>query len=353
MRTIVCFIVLFTASIYTTSTATAQELDRKSRVLQKRLDLYENNLLQTKWQPGRGVTLLTVEKGEQVWKDYAENSKKNIPNTNSCYVPSLEVDEKKAAITSHFVFSTDEMYMFAYTTDWQRGDNLIWKICTKNDKLIVHSSAYEAGYEFDDPSVANGDGCGASSTVIKFEELHRDSPLFLSVTLRRCMDEENHHELLFHLDEKTLKEVEGSRMDMDYEEHPSQPWRWWHPEEGFTPRTYELSERGNATWTRKARKRLSGLHSEHEQVSVSRTCEYEKKSRRVTCTEKILKKARLDYYSIAMTYLYHCKTEKSKCEDVLKSDFDNLINNGFLIEKEELNRVLNNYKYILIDIVKD
>lgn len=348
MRTVVCFIILFISSMHITSIAAAQDMDRTSRILQKRLDLYEDNLLKTKWKPDRGVALLTVENGDKIWKDYAENLKKNTAEDNVCYVPSLDIKNDESSVTAHFIFSTDEMYMFVYAGDGWHGDyNLVWSICTKKYKQVTHSGSYEGGYDFNDPSIANGEGCGAGWTVMKFEEMHVDSPLFLSITSKRCKDDENHHELLFHLDEKKLKEVEGSRMDMDHDAHPYQPWRWWPPKDGFIPREYTLSIEGGSTWTRKLRKRIPEFYTgtntdNYEKVSVSRNCKYKKKSRRVVCTEKILKKATLkEYIDVIISNLRECDMKREECIKMQTKEVDNLIKNGFTLEKKVVEKADN------------
>lgn len=322
-------------------TGDASDGKLQAYIKQLRKENRDTHLQLTGWKPGRGVKLLDDKAARQVWNHYEEACEAS--HIENCWMPSLSKVDGSSVIT-YFVFETRHHHLLAYTILNQHGPNLNWFIAHKHfPHRIIDSMQYEAGYDYDDPSLPSSHGsCGASTTLIRFRELTKKGPFFLEVVLERCQTHSNRHELLFHLDSETLVEVENSRMDMDYSIHPTRSWRWFYEGEHYQPREYEWNERGEAKWTRRLYKYLEGEWGRYYSgVLVERQCQYSQEKKAVICHETLLKQAILEDYDNYMRNMDKvCSHEKTPCTKSHEEIVEELRSIGFVINEKDIERYI-------------
>lgn len=321
-------------------------LEKKTEKARKlEIDDSNNSILRkTHWIPNRGVDLLSNEEAKRVWTDY--NSKWVIKNhtipEGVCWLPKL--DDPSEHIIDHLVFSTPSAYIFVYNIDKQfrSFEKPVWSICEKETYKPAKYVWTEGAPDEDESPLSTGldHSCGGWVTQARFRELDRNGALFLEVIRYRCQDNENHYELMFHLNKTEIKEVAGSRMDMDYKNHPYQPWRWWYDGEKYKPRQYKWSG-DKVVWQRNLKKVIEGQFNRdrYPQVFVKRKCAYNTEVEEVICEEKITKSKpfKEEAYTLFLEREDVCERGKRKytgCDKTLEEDMAELIEEGFDIEEK-------------------
>lgn len=241
----------------------------------------------TLWMPERGVRLLNKETSKEVWERYNQEP------------------HKTDKINALSVFETKHLHLVVFNVPYY-GIN--WHVYSRKDgSLEFASEGISGGYDHRGPKHGGMGGCtaGSTTTSVNFRQYTKEGPLFLEVYVPGCREGNAHHEFLFHLDEETLREVEGSRFVMnDYYNTTelSRGWRWWPKNNEYVRLGYvNWSDKGEMQWTRKFNTHLRSLISRggssdeynYPQPEVHRHCRYDKTARRVRCEAEIVRKVTL------------------------------------------------------------
>lgn len=238
----------------------------------------------TYWQPKKGVTLLSDESAQKTWAEYHADclvAEKKTP----CL---FSKGDEWSYLTSLVVFRTDFLVIFVYTRFQLHSENPNWLVYKKDTReLLYNAHGLDAGYDYETSPPKGTEACGYTvHTSSRFRPYTKEGPLLLETHINVCQRDENHHEFLFHLDETTLKEVEGSRMVMDHRFYiEDRPWTWWYEgEKYFRFGKLGWNKDGERTWTRQLV--VSPLGDEFFGFQGSRfeqTCHYDKKKKAIQC----------------------------------------------------------------------
>lgn len=248
----------------------------------------------TMWMPDRGVTLLKDDSARQVWKKMKKTS---------CSIP----DFGENGLQAFKVFRTEYLYIFTFHT-WEGID---WTVCQKdNGHTEFQAANISAGYANGDPKQPF-DNCSSGSvgTTVRFRSYEKDGPLLLEVHVPGCRGGESHHEFLFFLDQKELKEVPGSRFVINDYYHNADSlrgWIWWPV--GKYSRFGEMRwERDQLSWSRRVYKLPLMLSSSenpnnkkltYTKSMYSLECMYSLHAQKVTCKENLISKGNLTFDDI-------------------------------------------------------
>lgn len=236
----------------------------------------------TFWEPKKGVKLLNKESALATWNKYSEQ----------CGARKVEEHSK---LRSLVVFQTEAFYIFVFTQAmWNHEPD--WIICdrkTLTSQFIA--SHFSGGYNLEQTPPEPSGTCaqGDTSTNVRFREYAKGEPLLLEVYIQRCQADENHHEMLFHIDQDDFSLVPGSHMSMD--DHYSSPFIWWYATKKYK-RFGDLSwnENNERVWERELEARPSN-YSHIKGAKHTQQCHYSKKSREVRCEYKLKSKASIPY----------------------------------------------------------
>lgn len=304
----------------------------RSRILEKRRHMYDTDFPKINWTPDRGVELLSPEETEQIWSKFDENASDIKIIKDHCSLPSLSIERENPKVQSFFAFVTNSHYIFVYDIDENfRGPyDLIWSICEKQSKKQAsYISKYPGEFdEFSPLATTLGNGCGMWITKVSFRKLTKEGSLFLEVQRRRCQDNENHQEYIFHLDKEDIREVQGSRMEIDEMKSQGQSWTWWYTGEKYKPRDYKW--KGDTVIWKRDLKRVIGMKHSREyypSVVVRRNCRYNQSQREVVCKETVVeakKFTRDDYWNFTFNNMRFCEESKTATKDCIQKEIQKL-----------------------------
>lgn len=238
----------------------------------------------TFWEPDKGVKLLSDESAQKRWQQY--HSSCSTPRSVGCLFGQHEA---WSHLTSLVVFETESLIIFVYTRFQLEDATPNWLVYEKESKRSVYNAhSLDAGYEVSTSPPKGTEACSNTvHTSSRFRPYTTDGPLLLETHLNICQRDENHHEFLFHLDEDTLVEVEGSRFVMDHRFYSKEerPWTWWYGgKKYFRFGKLGWNKDGERTWTRQLV--VSPLGDEFFGFQGSRfeqTCHYNKEKRAIQC----------------------------------------------------------------------
>lgn len=282
----------------------------------------------TYWMPERGVTLLKQKYAIKAWSRMRKKP---------CFV-----NVPKYPIIGLVAFKTEYFYIFAY-----HGQSFSdWIVCRKNGDLEFHAYGISGGYLDGNPKVT-ADICssGGNTASARFRNYTKEGPLLLEVHVGGCRGGESHHEFLFHLDESELEEVKGSRIVMhDYFNYSEakRGWLWWPYKKYERFSSLSWTDNDELKWTKLLYKiplsmfeyRMDPSDYDYDMSLHELSCQYNEKSRDVSCESEILKKVNIDikgalkrsdgsedYYQNLYKHIKEVKPMGYKVED---SDFKKL-----------------------------
>lgn len=231
----------------------------------------------TFWEPNKGVKLLKASSAKKTWLRYQKK----------CELPKLFHD--RFPVQEHYVFRTDNHVIFVYNLQMLSGP--YWSICSRHDKSnLFESKNFAGGYETrEDGTLRLWGQCieGPGMVYVRFRPYEKDK-LFLEMKFHVCQSTEI-NEFLFHLDEKNINEVKGTRLTF-YELYktPLIYWNYYGDEHRIKNKSW--NEDGELTWSRKLE---VTVRDKSEPAVWNFQCKYDKSKREVICDKELVKGSKI------------------------------------------------------------